>query len=33
LARKLNLLGEKIGDIEDLLRQNHSSSALPGPSL
>jgi len=33
LARKLNLLGEKIGDIEDLLRQKHSGSVLPGSSL
>jgi uncharacterized membrane protein len=34
LARKLNLLGEKIGDIEELLRQKHSSGGvLPGSSL
>jgi len=33
LARKLNLLGEKIGDIEDLLRQEHSGNVLPGPTI
>ena len=33
LARKLNLLGEKIGDIEDLLRQKHSRNVLPGPTI
>ena len=34
LARKLNLLGEKMGDIEELLRQRHSSGGvLPGSSL
>jgi CRP/FNR family cyclic AMP-dependent transcriptional regulator len=32
LARKLNLLGEKMGDIEDLLRQKHITPAAPGPS-
>jgi CRP/FNR family transcriptional regulator, cyclic AMP receptor protein len=30
LARKLNLLGEKMGDIEDLLRQKQSSTCAPG---
>jgi uncharacterized membrane protein len=30
LARKLNLLGEKIGDIEDLLRQKMSSHGVSG---
>jgi len=29
LARKINLLGDKMGDIEDLLRQKHSGGA-PG---
>ena len=33
LARKLNLLGEKIGDIEELLRQKHSGNVLPGPTI
>jgi uncharacterized membrane protein len=32
LSRKLNLLGEKMGDIEDLLRQKHNTPAAPGPS-
>jgi uncharacterized membrane protein len=27
LARKINLLGDKIGDVEDLLRQKQSSSS------
>src|SRR6266446_5294172 len=33
LARKLNLLGEKIGDIEELLHQKHSGNVLPGPTI
>jgi CRP/FNR family cyclic AMP-dependent transcriptional regulator len=34
LARKLNLLGEKIGDVEDLLRGRLSGSGIkPSPSL
>src|SRR6266853_1700653 len=33
LARKMNLLGDKIGDIEDLLREKHSGHVLPGPTI
>src|SRR2546429_410144 len=33
LARKMNLLGDKIGDIEDLLRKKLSGNVLPGPTI
>ena len=29
LARKLNLLGDKIGDVEDLLRERSARGELP----
>ena len=33
LARKLNLLGDKLGDVEDLVRESLSRSSRGGPNL